>query len=365
MIDQLTIRNIGVIEAATLEFCPGLNVITGETGAGKTMLLTAIGLITGERADSSRVRAGAARASVDAVFVGEQATKFAETMDAECDDGEVIVSRTVPASGRARARLGTRPVPAAALAELAATTITIHGQAQQLHLRSTTYQRETLDAAGGEKIAKLQAEYRESYEHYHRLTARLEASRADSQARAQQRQALETGIRMITGVEPRIGEDDELRTRIEQLTNIDEVRRALTSAITILDAEEGVLSQLDQLSHTLTTMARFDPSAASLADEVSDASSQIGEVHNELARKLTDLDADPDQLDALHERRAEITTLLRVYGPTIAEALTWRDQAHAKLQDLDDSPAALARLHEETQRAHQQVSAAAAALHQQ
>lgn len=363
MIEQLAIRNIGVIEEATLDFVPGLNVISGETGAGKTMLLTAIGLIAGDRADTSKVRAGAKKASVDAIITGKLASAFAARYDGECDDDALIVARTVPASGRARASLGGRAVPASALSELAEQTITIHGQAQQLHLRSATYQRDTLDTAGGAAVSECLARYRTAFDHYQELDAQLRELTASSQARAQQRQALQTGIDMITAVEPYDGEDDELKNRVEALTNIDDMRRALSTSASALQADGGAMSAVDQAVMSLKSITRFDTSAGALIDQLQAANAQIGDVTSELGARLADLDADPAALDALHERRAEITALLRVYGPTIAEALAWREAAISELARLDDSPAAREKLAAALSEAKTQLERAASDLH--
>lgn len=363
MIEQLAISNIGVIEAATLDFAPGLNVITGETGAGKTMLLTAIGLIAGERADTSKVRSGAKQSSVDAIITGRVATEFAERCDAQTDDGALIVARTVPAAGRARASLGGRAVPASMLGELAAQTITIHGQAQQLHLRSATYQRETLDTAGGRATAELLATYRAAYVRHEELSERLEELNASRQQRAQQRQALQTGIDMISAVEPYEGEDDELKNRVEALTNVDDMRRGLSAAGAALESDGGAIASLEAALTSVKSLTRFDEGCGELVDQLAAASTQLGEVASELATRLAQLDADPAALDALHERRAEITALLRVYGPTIADALSWREAAQRELERLDDSPAAREKLTLEVAEAKAQLERAADQLH--
>ncbi|MDO4607112.1 MAG: DNA repair protein RecN [Bowdeniella nasicola] len=367
MIDQLTIRSIGVIDYADLSFGSGLTVITGETGAGKTMLLTAIGLIAGQRADTSRVRAGAVCATVDAAVIDPdgnlQLADFATRHDCELDDGALLIGRTVPAQGRARASLGGRAVPASLLAELAENTITIHGQAEQLRLRSTAYQREMLDAAAGSRGSKARSAYEAAYRRHRELVERQRVLASCSQERAQRAAALRAGISAIDKVSPEEGEDDCLRLQAERLTNIDDVRRAAQRADLLLnDADRGALAQLADATRELAAAARYDDALAQWASQLDDAARLGSDAANELAAYASTLTADAGELDEIHARRAEITTLLRMYGPTIADALQWRVDAEQELATLDDSPEALEQLSRDVEAAAEILREKAAAL---
>lgn len=166
MIDSLHIEDLGVIEEADLVLSPGLTALTGETGAGKTMVLTSLGLLLGQRAESTIVRAGAGRALVEGVFTldgASSATRRAAEAGAELEDDQLIVSRTVPASGRSRAHLGGRAVPSAVLSEVGAHLVSVHGQGDQFRLRSASAQRRALDSLGGREHAALCRRYAEAY----------------------------------------------------------------------------------------------------------------------------------------------------------------------------------------------------------
>ncbi|MDO5701605.1 MAG: DNA repair protein RecN [Bowdeniella nasicola] len=359
MIDTLALRDVGVIESAELDFPAGLTVITGETGAGKTMLLTAIALIAGERADASRVRKGAARATVDAVLTDthhpERLATIAEQVDAELDDGALLIGRTVPAQGRARASLGGRQVPAGVLRDLAETYITIHGQSEQLKLRQASFQRTALDDAGGEQLRAALTEYRAAFETFQEVDARLAALRTSSTERAQRRAALTSGVSQIDQVDPKVGEDDNLRLQAERLTNIDELRRLTQTAYAALDTgETSAVERLGQAAHALRSATEFDAELGPWAEELTHAATLASEIAGHVTAYAGDLAVEPGQLDTIHARRAEISALLRIYGPTIEDALAWRDAAQAELASSDDSPEAMARLRDQ----HERCSAA-------
>lgn len=369
MIDQLACTNIGVIERAELSFGPGLSVITGETGAGKTMLLTAIGLIAGDRADASRVRAGAERATVDATICDPDdpaaLAALAERVDGELDDGALLVSRSVPASGRARASLGGRPVPAGVLAELAERYVTIHGQAEQLKLRRASHQRAILDAYGGEKVAAARTQYIAAFDAAREAAELLAKLNESSTERAQRAAALRAGIAAIEEVDPKAGEDDELKARAERLTNIDELRRGVETAYAHLGArEDAATAQLAEAERALSGASHVDESLAPLLDQLAESATVIADVASQLSGYLGDLDVAPGELDQIHARRAAITQLLRVYGPEITDALAWRDDAARELTELDDSPEALAAARAAAEQTAAALTKAATALRQ-
>lgn len=367
MIEKLTCTNIGVIARADLSLAEGLTVITGETGAGKTMLLTAIGLIAGERAESSRVRAGAERATVDAVLTdpadAAALQTIADGVDGELDDEALLISRTVPASGRARAMLAGRPVPAGVLAEVAERYLTIHGQSEQLKLRSEAHQRAILDGYGGERIAAALATYREAYRAAKAAREHLAGLQESSTERAQRAAALTAGIAAIDEVEPEVGEDEALKARAERLTNIDELRRGVESAYGLLTArEDAATNVLAEAERALTQASQVDETLEPQLAQLSDAGTLLADVAAHLSSYLSDLDVAPGELDQIHARRAAITQLLRLYGPEISDALAWRESAKAELHAIDDSPAAMAEAEKAARETAAALTTAAKAL---
>ena len=248
MLEELRLRNVGVIEDAALVLGPGLSVLTGETGAGKTMVLTGLGLLMGRRPDPRLVRHGSAQGEVEGVLTARDETglrAWAEPAGGVLDDGALLVSRVVPASGRARAYLGGRSVPAATLAELADTLITVHGQADQQRLRSPAHQRAALDGFAG--LDDHVQRYRSAFDRVGRLEAELRDWEDAARRVAVERDRLREGLAAIEEVDPQPGEDDDLRQRSERLTNIEELRTAVEGAYAVLTGDELQAGVVDRL----------------------------------------------------------------------------------------------------------------------
>ena len=219
MIESLHIEDLGVIEEADLVLSPGLTALTGETGAGKTMVLTSLGLLLGQRAESTIVRAGAERALVEGVFTldgDSPAIRRAAEAGAELEDDELIVSRTVPASGRSRAHLGGRAVPSAVLSEVGAHLVSVHGQGEQFRLRSTSAQRRALDCLGG----------REHYRARQAAAEALEEWRTGARARRAEATRLRSRLAAVERLDPGPGEDARLAAEAARLERAEDLRRA-------------------------------------------------------------------------------------------------------------------------------------------
>ncbi|NLI18247.1 MAG: DNA repair protein RecN [Actinomycetales bacterium] len=366
MIEELTLRNIGVIERAELAFSPGLTAITGETGAGKTMILTGLGLLTGRRADPALVRAGQEQGVVEGVLTARDEAELAEWAAASggtLDDGALLVGRTVPANGRARAHLGGRAVPAATLAELGDRYITIHGQADQQRLRSPAHQRAALDdfADHGELLGR----YRAAWDRLQRCRADLADWEATAARLAAERDRLAAGLGDIDAVAPRAGEDDELRTRAERLANIEDLRVALETAWAILsggDDAPGVLGDLSRSSRALGGVARYGAEIGDWVSAIDQAITLLSEVANELGASRGELDADPRLLDEVHARRAQLAVLMRSHGPTLDDVLSWAERARARLAEIDALPTSRQAVAEEEARARDEAERLAAEL---
>ncbi|MBD3753772.1 MAG: DNA repair protein RecN, partial [Micrococcales bacterium] len=246
MIEQMTLRDLGVIAEATLPIGPGFTAITGETGAGKTMVVTGLGLLLGQRSDSGAVRAGAAQASVEGVWIvppdGAVAERVREAgADVEpIDDtrAELIVGRIISSEGRSRAAVGGRAAPAAVLSELADDLVVVHGQSEQLRLRSSVAQRDALDRFGGADVAEALEAYRERFAAWERLDEQLTTLVADRDARAAEAEELRAAIAVIEAAAPRAGEDAELSQRAERLANAEALREAAALAHAALTAED-------------------------------------------------------------------------------------------------------------------------------
>ena len=346
MIDEIRIDNLGVIGRAHLELGPGLTVITGETGAGKTMVLTALGLLLGGKADSATVRIGAPSAAVEGRVTlepGSEALARAADAGAELDeDGSLVLVRTVGAgaAGRSRAFLGGRSVPQTVLAELADALVTVHGQADQARLRSPSHQREALDAFGGSDHRDALVRYRTAWAERARVDAELTELVDRARDRTREAELLRLGLAEVERLEPQAGEDVALAEEVERLAHAEDLRAAANGAHTSLvggevDDAAAAVGTIDQARRLLEHAGAHDPALAALATRIAEAGYLLADAATDLAGYLEDLQADPLRLDAAQRRRADLATLTRSYGSTVDEVLAWADTAGRRLLDLE------------------------------
>ncbi|MER6224739.1 DNA repair protein RecN [Streptomyces sp900105755] len=340
----MRIRSLGVIDDAVVELSPGFTAVTGETGAGKTMVVTSLGLLLGGRADPALVRIGSERAVVEGrvtVPEGASAAVRAEEAGAELDDGALLISRTVSAEGRSRAHLGGRSVPVGLLADLADDLVAVHGQTDQQGLLKLSRQRQALDRYAGDGVAVPLAKYGEAYRRLRAVAVELEEIVTRARERAQEADMLRYGLDEIAGVEPRAGEDVELAEEAERLGHAEALSSAATAAHSALagnpEDPEGIdAATLVAGAHrALEAVRSHDPALAALADRIGEVGILLGDVAGELAGYADDLDADPLRLAAVEERRAALTALTRKYGESIDAVLAWGEQGAARLTELD------------------------------
>ncbi|MER7836020.1 DNA repair protein RecN [Streptomyces sp. NPDC096040] len=340
----MRIRSLGVIDDAVVELSPGFTAVTGETGAGKTMVVTSLGLLLGGRADPALVRIGSEKAVVEGrltVPPGTSAVVRAEEAGAELDDGALLISRTVSAEGRSRAYLGGRSVPVGLLAELADDLVAVHGQTDQQGLLKLSRQRQALDRYAGDGVAVPLAKYGEAYRRLRAVAVELEEIVTRARERAQEADMLRYGLDEIAGVEPRAGEDVELAEEAERLGHAEALSSAATAAHSALagnpEDPEGIdAATLVAGAHrALEAVRSHDPALAALADRIGEIGILLGDVAGELAGYADDLDADPLRLAAVEERRAALTALTRKYGEDVSAVLAWAEQGAARLTELD------------------------------
>ncbi len=372
MLQELRISDLGVIDDAVLEPHPGFTVVTGETGAGKTMIVTALGLVTGGRGDAARVRAGSDRAVVEVRLAMQPDAPGAATVAAAGgrfdDDGTVIAVRSVGSDGRSRAHLGGRSVPLATLAELTDPLIAVHGQSEAISLLRPAQQRAVLDQyAGLEDDLKA---YRELRAQWQRLAADLADRHARARERAQREQLLRLGLAEIEAVAPLAGEDADLVAEARRLENVDGLRLAAHGALAAVSGSEDFASAAVAASNAvgLTQDARHlleatsDPRLTELAGQVQQASLVLADVGAELSGYLSDLDADPARLQEVLARQAALRTLTRRYGEDANAVLAWAQDAAAELEQLDSSEHRLAALQADLDCARAEVASAAESI---
>ncbi|WP_405623928.1 DNA repair protein RecN [Streptomyces sp. NBC_00076] len=340
----MRIRSLGVIDDAVVELSPGFTAVTGETGAGKTMVVTSLGLLLGGRADPGLVRIGAKNAVVEgrvSMSAGDSALVRAEEAGAELDDGALLISRTVSAEGRSRAHLGGRSVPVGLLAELADDLAAVHGQTDQQGLLKLSRQRQALDRYAGDAVAVPLAKYGEAHRRMRAVSVELEEIVTRARERAQEADLLRYGLDEIAGVEPRAGEDVELAEEAERLGHAEALSSAATAAHAALagnpEDPEGIdaTTFVAGAQRALDAVRSHDPSLAALADRIGEIGILLGDVAGELAGYADDLDADPLRLAAVEERRAALTALTRKYGEDVASVLAWAEHSATRLTELD------------------------------
>jgi DNA repair protein RecN (Recombination protein N) len=360
VLSEIRIESLGAISVATAEFDQGLTVLTGETGTGKTMVVTGLHLLGGARADATRVRSGADRAIVEGRFTTvdldeKAAQRIDELLDASGaerdEDGSVIALRSVSRAGPSRAYLGGRSVPAKSLSGFTTELLTLHGQNDQLRLMRPDEQRGALDRF---------ADVGSRLERYRKLRDEWQSARRDlvdrnNRARelAQEADRLKFALREIDTVDPAPGEDDALIADIRRLSELDALREAAAGARAALsgsgeDAADTMAeptSAADRLARAKTALESTDDATLrGLADQLSEALTVVGDAARELGGYLDELPADASALDAKLARQAELRTLTRKYAADIDGVLQWARESRDRLAHLDVSEEALAGL---------------------
>ena len=365
MLEEVRITALGVIEDAVLELSPGFTVVTGETGAGKTMVVTGLGLMFGGRADPARVRPGSDRAMVEGRLridpAGRVAGQVAEAGGELDDDGAtLIVSRSVSAEGRSRAYAGGHSVPVSLLTYLADDLVAVHGQADQQQLLRPARQRESLDRFAGPALAAVAADYHRAYQRHREARAELEELTGQARERAQEAEDLRRGLAEIERLEPVAGEDVELRAEEERLANADELHTAASAAHDALlgDPSSGsydlpdASTLLGAATQALEAVAVHDAGLGGLAGRLSEAAYLISDIGAELASYVESVEADPARLATVQQRRADLTRLVRSYaaigaageGGDVAAVLDWARRAAGRLGELDSDDDRIAGL---------------------
>ena len=345
MIEEIRIRDLGVIDDAALPLHRGLTVLTGETGAGKTMVVTGLGLLLGGRGDSGLVRAGADRAVVEGVLdlpAGHPALARAAEAGADTSDGLVLV-RSVAADGRSRAHVGGRSAPVGLLGELAEHLVAVHGQADQWRLRRADQHREVLDAFGGAALTADLAAYRGLHAELTAAEAELAHLRAAAAERAREAESLRVGLERIEALDPQPGEDEALRVESERLGHAEELRDGAGAAHTAIAGDDdasgmpspGVVEVLATASARLASVSDSDPALADIGTRVDELRYLAADVAADLGSYLADADIDPARLEQVEQRRAALGDLTRLYGPSVDEVLAWGAGAARRVAELD------------------------------
>lgn len=380
MLEELEIRNLGPITHALITPSAHMTAITGETGAGKSMLLSAIKLISGAKADVARVSPHAEEAWVQGVFSAPKTSEVVNTLEqaginleaSENDENQsdIYISRTLPKSGRSRSAISGCAVPKTLLEEICSNMITIHGQSDQLRITTSAKQRELLDiVAENNELSKQYLQAYKDWQNANELCERLKNQESSARQRADY---LRESLESIKNVDPRPNEDEDLRSKRDRIENAAQIVSAVSTALSCLDVsqidygtsvESADASSLIQRASQALQSINVDSSFSDLAQQLEDIHAQLDDIVMQLARQL-DVEASEEDLDALNARIHDLSELTRRWGPTLKDVLDWAQKAQFELEDLDDSPEAIERANAKCQKCYEKAFELAKKLHE-
>lgn len=317
-LEEISIRNLGIIDSSALELSKGLNVLTGETGAGKTMILTALSLLLGSKSDSALVRHGSERLVASATFsIPRSLVATIEERGGFIEDGSLILSRTVNSDGKSKAAASGTTVTASALAEITEPLIAIHGQSANTQIVKGTKQRELLDLFAGEKLATKMNDYLEIFTQYNQVKAKLKSLLAHSSARDGEIASLEALSAQWSTLKPVRDEFASIEDEIRKLASVEDLRIAASGAFDALDGEDsGALTVLGTVRKFLEVAKGKDAALDEISSSLAESFFLIADAHGSLASYLSSLEADPKRLDFLNERKAAISAFVKNWGST-------------------------------------------------
>lgn len=367
MLTELRLNSLGVVAEAVLPLGPGLTALTGETGAGKTMIVAGLGLLLGARADASLVRNGQDRALVQGRWeVGENTAEAVEALGGDLDDGaELVTLRQISSQGRSRATVGGVQVPVSTAAGLLTDLATIHGQSEQTRLSTPERQRELLDAFAAPAALE---DYRRDFAEHRRITEELAGLEADAMNRAREIDVLRFGLEEIAAVNPGEGEDEALAAEAVRLADADDLKAlAMTARVALSGSEEdldapSVLGLVGAARKALETLAERDPGATDLARRITETNYLLTDLAQDVASHAADLVADPLRQEAVADRRGQLAALTRKYGNNVAEVLEWAGRATERLAELDGADDRIEELRERAAVLDAALDAAAAGI---
>lgn len=338
MLSQLYIKNIAVIREADIEFGPGFNVFTGETGAGKTMLISAINGVLGARLSRDIIRSGEDSAAISALFTGisDAAAQRIEELGYDAADREVLISREIGAKNSCK--INGRPATMQILREIASELIDVHGQKDNHRLLDPQYHIEYIDDFG--ELTELRESYRSVYRQMQEIRKKLRAMQQSDREKEQRIALLQYQVNEIETANLQVGEDEELTQRRDTIRNAERILKLTAEAKGLLDGSEdsdGAANMLTQLAEVLGKLSRFVPELSDAAAQVTEVSYTIHDVSGEISRYLDHLDFDPHSLDEIEDRLELIQSFKRKYGATIEEILAYGQRAADQLREIQFS----------------------------
>ncbi len=354
-LEEISIRNLGVIESAEIEFKAGFNVLTGETGAGKTMVLTALSLILGGKSDSEKVRTGSERMLASGRFtIPNSLLPSLNELGSEVEGGSLLISRSVTSEGKSRIHVGGAQTTAGRVAEMAEELVEVHAQASSSRLTKPTFIRSTLDAFG--KHQEVASEVADLYAQYQEMAERIFDLRGDLLNREREITRLIEFMKVFNAILPKAGELTEIETELSRLNSVDELQQAVSASLNFIDAEDfpvtsSLVSAKRSLDHVSGKDATLDELTQKLGDSLYEFEDTLGSLH----RYLSALDANPSRLDHLQERKSSIASLIKNYGEgsdqnlALAELIARAKESSDRIVDLEGGEDRIKELESELQ----------------
>lgn len=369
MLERLEIHHYALIEDSTIEFSDGFSVITGETGAGKSIILGALSLLLGEKTEVQSIRSGCDFATVSASFYvalpGAHLSAYLQREELELEEETLVVSRTIKNNGRSSITIQGRLATRSELALITSELLDISAQRDHQSLLSTSHQLSVLDAFGScdaEKVA-----YRSAYELFQSLKAELEQKQAQLDATKRELDYLSYAVDEITKIDPKAGEDEEIATQVQLIASFEHIHEALSQSVSLLHGGEQGLSALASLHQVKTQLAiasKADSSLSSLAERLESASIEIQDIYESVRDYLNGMTYSEAELDRLQSRLAQLQRMKKKYGPTLDAVLQFLAQSKEKLSLSEQGEIVLSKLEKQIRLANETLMEKAIALQQ-
>lgn len=363
MLEEISINNLGIIKTATLPFTDGLTVITGETGAGKTMVLSALHLLLGRRSDTNMIGQNSNTLTVEGCWnvQNTQAIKSIKETGAVIEDDQLFINRTVQTGGKSRAVIGGKTTPASVLSEIGLQLVNIHGQSDQIRLKNTAAQRDALDTYAGEKLSKTLTNYKNAYNQLRKKKKLIEDIKKNSFARKREIATLEEFIKEFDELSPIIDEDIELTKEIATLSNIDTIRLSVAEALESItptsDEIPSITGQLNNAVRVLAKVAEYDKELSELSQKLAIISDDLDNATNDIENYSDNLDEDSlARLYEAQERLSNIKLFIRKYGNSLNSVIEERDAAQEKLDNLQELDQPLDVLEDELEELSEKIA---------
>ena len=363
MLELLHIENIAIIEAADIEFAPGFNALTGETGAGKSIVIDSLSAVLGQRTSRELIRTGADKAFVSAAFSGV-APELAEELGIQPEaDGTLLLQREIQTDGKNVCRVNGRPVTVSQLRALGAKLLNIHGQHDGQQLLDEEQHIVYLDSFG--KTEKLKETYTMKYKRFTDIRRQIQSLQMDEAEKARRVDTLKYQIEELRRAKLKPGEEEELTTRRGMLRNAEKFLDAVAGADYALSGDDsggGALSALRQAQDALGTVRHLDDGFGQLYERLSEAYSEVYDIAATVEDKRGELDVSPGELDRVEGRMDQLYRLKKKYGATVEDMLDYLERCQTELAQIEDAGDTLERLEQELSRAEKETRQAAQAL---